>query len=126
MAARTIRSAISRTWGGRCRPFMRICHYRRLRSSPAGVSRRHSGFHRRPNGSQRCYPLKADRRRAFRITGLTWIVERSFARLGRNRRLSKDYEYRVQTAELMIELAPTRADAESACPMILFKHPLSE
>jgi transposase len=33
------------------------------------------------------------RQRAFKITGLTWIVERSFAWLGRNRRLSKDYEY---------------------------------
>jgi transposase len=29
--------------------------------------------------------------RAFKMTGLTWIVERSFAWLGRNRRLSKDY-----------------------------------
>jgi putative transposase len=38
------------------------------------------------------------RQRAFKITGLTWIVERSFAWLGRNRRLSKDYEYRVQTS----------------------------
>jgi len=36
------------------------------------------------------------RERAFRITGLTWIVERTFAWLGRNRRLSKDYEYAVQ------------------------------
>ena len=35
------------------------------------------------------------RQRAFKITGLTWIVERR-AWLGRNRRLSKDYEYRVQ------------------------------
>ena len=46
--------------------------------------------------------------RAFEITGLTWIVERSFAWLGRNRRLSKDYEYRVQTSELMIDLAAIR------------------
>ena len=37
------------------------------------------------------------RQRAFKITGLTWIVERSFAWLGRNRRLSKDYEYSVQS-----------------------------
>jgi hypothetical protein len=28
------------------------------------------------------------RQRVFKITGLTWIVERSFAWLGRNRRLS--------------------------------------
>ena len=45
------------------------------------------------------------RQRAFKITGLTWIVERSFAWLGRNRRLSKDYEYRVQTSETMIDPA---------------------
>ena len=48
------------------------------------------------------------RQRAFKITGLTWIVERSFARLGRNRRLSKDYEYCVQSSETMIEIAATR------------------
>jgi len=46
--------------------------------------------------------------RAFKITGLTWIVERSFAWLGRNRRMSKDYEYKVQTSETMIDLATIR------------------
>ncbi|MDQ6678052.1 MAG: transposase, partial [Acidobacteriota bacterium] len=46
--------------------------------------------------------------RAFKITGLTWIVERSFAWLGRNRRMSKDYEYNVQTSETMIDLATIR------------------
>ena len=48
------------------------------------------------------------RQRAFKITGLTWIVERSFAWLGRNRRLSKDYEYCVQSSETLIEIAATR------------------
>ena len=48
------------------------------------------------------------RQRAFKITGLTWIVERSFAWLGRNRRLSKDYEYMVQTSETLIDMAATR------------------
>jgi hypothetical protein len=33
-----------------------------------------------------------------KIARLTWIVERSFAWLGRNCRLSKDYAYAVQTA----------------------------
>jgi transposase len=46
--------------------------------------------------------------RAFKITGLTWIVERSFAWLSRNRRMSKDYEYKVQTSETMINLAMVR------------------
>jgi putative transposase len=48
------------------------------------------------------------RERAFRIVGLTWIVERSFAWLGRDRRLSKDYEYKVQTSETMIDVAAIR------------------
>jgi putative transposase len=48
------------------------------------------------------------RERAFRIAGLTWIAERSFAWLGRNRRMSKDYEYRVQTSEAMIGIAAIR------------------
>jgi hypothetical protein len=46
--------------------------------------------------------------RVFKITGLTWIVERAFAWLGRNRRLSKDYEYKVQTSETLIGIAATR------------------
>lgn len=35
----------------------------------------------------------------FAIIGLNWIVERTFAWLGRERRLSKDYEAKVQTSE---------------------------
>ena len=56
------------------------------------------------------WQLRIAKRRqwAFKITGLTWIVERSFAWLGRNRRLSKDYEYRTQTSETMIDLAAIR------------------
>jgi transposase len=45
---------------------------------------------------------------AFQITGLTWIVERTFAWLGRNRRFNKDYEYRVQTSETLLDIAATR------------------
>ena len=35
-------------------------------------------------------------------------MERTFAWLGRNRRLSKDYEYAVQTSETMIDMAAIR------------------
>ena len=56
------------------------------------------------------WKLRITRRgqRAFKMSGLTWIVEHSFAWLGRNRRLSKDYEYLVQTAETFIDIAATR------------------
>ena len=45
------------------------------------------------------------REQAFRIAGLNWIAERSFAWLGRHRRMSKDYEYHVQTSETFITIA---------------------
>jgi putative transposase len=50
------------------------------------------------------------RQRKFKITGLTWIVERSFAWLGRNRRLSKDYEYRVQSSSKSLRYALCSTD----------------
>ena len=46
--------------------------------------------------------------RAFKIKGLTSIVERSFAWLGRSRRFSKDNEFKVQTSEPMIDIAAIR------------------
>lgn len=48
------------------------------------------------------------RQRPFKIAGLIWIVERSFAWLGRDRRFSNDYEYRAQASETMLDIAATR------------------
>jgi transposase len=50
----------------------------------------------------------AEAERAFKVAGLTWIVERSFTWLSRNRRLSKVDEFRLQTSEATIDLAATR------------------
>jgi putative transposase len=46
--------------------------------------------------------------RGFVAQPRRWVVERSFAWLSRNQRLTKDYERRVQTSETLIELAATR------------------
>ena len=43
-----------------------------------------------------------------RVSRVEHGVERSFAWLGRNRRLNKDYEYCVQSSETLIEIAATR------------------
>ena len=56
------------------------------------------------------------RQRAFKVVGLTWIVERTFAWLGRNRRLSKDYELKVQTSEAFIDLAAIRLMLKRLAP----------
>ena len=42
---------------------------------------------------------------AFEILPRRWVVERTFAWLGRNRRLSKDYEGLSETEEALIYLA---------------------
>jgi hypothetical protein len=47
-------------------------------------------------------------RHEFCVTGLTWIVERSFAWLGANRWLAKEYEFRVGASESMIERTAIR------------------
>jgi transposase len=44
----------------------------------------------------------------FQLLHWRWIVERTFAWLGRSRRLSKDYEFLPQTSEAMIYLAMSR------------------
>jgi len=44
-------------------------------------------------------------KKGFVVRPWLWIVERTFAWLGRYRRLSKDYEYLTDTSEAMIYLA---------------------
>jgi putative transposase len=44
----------------------------------------------------------------FAVLPHRWIVERTFGWLMRNRRLSKDYERKVQTSETYIKVAMIR------------------
>lgn len=44
----------------------------------------------------------------FKVLPRRWVVERTFAWLGRYRRLSKDYEYYTLTSEAFIYLAMSR------------------
>lgn len=49
-----------------------------------------------------------DQESGFKVVPRRWVVERTFAWVGRQRRLSKDYEYCLNTSETMIYLSMTR------------------
>ena len=53
-----------------------------------------------------------------------WVVERTFAWVGRNRRLSKDYEALLGTEEAWIYLAMIRLLLARLTLRGLFRHPL--
>ena len=53
--------------------------------------------------------VKRDREtEGFEVIPKRWIVERTFSWVGRNRRMSKDYERRVQTSECLLKVAMIR------------------
>lgn len=45
---------------------------------------------------------------SFTVLPRRWVVERTFAWIGRYRRISKDYEYLTDSSEAMVYLAMTR------------------
>ena len=47
-------------------------------------------------------------KRGFIVVPRRWVVERTFAWIGKYRRMSKDYEYFTKTSEAMIFLCMTR------------------
>lgn len=51
---------------------------------------------------------RTDDVKGFKLLPRRWVVERTFGWIGRNRRLSKDYEGRTDTSEAMILWAMTR------------------
>lgn len=51
---------------------------------------------------------RSDNAVGFEVLPHRWIVERTFAWLGRFRRLSKDYEALIETSEAMIRVAMIR------------------
>ena len=52
--------------------------------------------------------LRAPDAKGFELLSWRWIVERTFAWLSAFRRLSKDYEYHLQSSEAMIYAAMIR------------------
>ena len=58
-----------------------------------------------PEGQE---PPALDIPSGFQVLPQRWVVERTFGWLGRNRRLSKDYEFLPETEEAFIYLGMVR------------------
>ena len=67
---------------------------------PSQRSLRGRWLHRVPQG--------LEEKRGFPILPKRWVVERTFAWLGRYRRLSKDYEQLCKTEGTLIKMASAR------------------
>ena len=52
--------------------------------------------------------LRSDNQKAFVVLPRRWVVERTFAWLSNNRRLSKDYERLTETSEAFVQIAMMR------------------
>lgn len=68
---------------------------------------------KRPPGRVRIYNEKWEAdwvkvERKFTVLPRRWVVERTFAWIGRYRRMSKDYELLPKTSETMIYISMTR------------------
>lgn len=46
--------------------------------------------------------------RDFHVLKCCWVVERTFAWIGRNRRMSRDFEHLIQTSEMLLYAAMAR------------------
>lgn len=55
-------------------------------------------------------------RKVFKIVKFRWIVERTFGWMNHQRRLSKDYEYSIASAEAWIKLAAINTMIRRLCP----------
>ncbi len=55
-------------------------------------------------------------RKVFKIVKFRWIVERTFGWMNYQRRLSKDYEYSIASAEAWIKLAAINTMIRRLCP----------
>jgi len=66
------------------------------------------------------------KQRSFKVAGLTWIVERSFAWLGFNRRVSKDYECLCPDIRNAAGYCCNSLDASPYCSRLNFSHGLSD
>jgi putative transposase len=51
---------------------------------------------------------RSDDEKGFKVLPMRWIVERTFGWLGRNRRLSKDYERLPSTSESLVYIGMIR------------------
>lgn len=52
--------------------------------------------------------VKRQQEKGFKILPRRWVVERTFAWMGKQRRMSKDYEFSLTTSEAMVYLSMIR------------------
>ena len=99
----TFAERLGPAWGPLSSDLLAGCraHIERLLEAP-DTEEWLSVLHKEAPGYRELY---RDATHGFLLLPKRWVVERTFAWLGRYRRLAKDYEYLPQTSETMIRVA---------------------
>lgn len=63
--------------------------------------------------------------RGFLLLPRRWVVERTLAWLGRNRRLAKDYEHLTEVSEALLYVASIQRMLKQLCPNSRVRKPYS-
>jgi hypothetical protein len=61
--------------------------------------------------------------RGFHVLPRRWVVERTLAWIGRNRRMAKDYEHLTSTGEMLVYMAMSRVMLRRAAKTATLKLP---
>jgi transposase len=82
-----------------------VYRYLRAWERDATWQRVHEGLRRAARVGVELRVVRRPERHRFVVIPRRWIVERTFAWLGRNRRLAEDYEARPQTTAVLMAVA---------------------
>lgn len=98
--------SVKKIWGDSAYQGQELAHISQKYGIELEVVKREPGRRRIYNKEWRAEWIPVER--TFSVLPRRWVVERTYAWMGRNRRLSKDYEYLPEVSETYLYVAMSK------------------